>query len=166
LNQVILKFQTNFDSEPVSSRNRRSTYSCCLNQKRQEEKVKQENTELYLRRIAIYSFLFIQILLTGCDDTENPVSSNNDQKHSHGIEARLLISDPDNYKLTFVDIESDSVASLTTMSSHASIYASSSGRYGFVVESSADKVHVFDGGIYVEDHGDHLHPYKNDAKML
>ncbi|HBR99187.1 MAG TPA: hypothetical protein DD979_17685 [Gammaproteobacteria bacterium] len=47
----------------------------------------------------------------------------------------------------------------------ARIYASPDKRYAVVVQRDDNQVSFVDSGVYVEDHGDHMHEYANDPAM-
>ena len=71
---------------------------------------------------------------------------------------RLLIGDGEAGKLSVIDLETGEVEQdLFDLGSRAGrIYATESGRYAIAVSSDANTAHVFDGGIYLEPHGDHF----------
>jgi len=48
----------------------------------------------------------------------------------------------------------------------AAVYASPQGRYALVFQRLQDQIQFIDGGIWQEDHGDHLHDYRQASKAL
>ncbi|MCP5518779.1 MAG: TIGR03769 domain-containing protein [Verrucomicrobiales bacterium] len=87
---------------------------------------------------------------------------------TEGFLGRLLVADAEEAHLSVIDLETGAVHQdefeLTARAS--SLRASPSGRFGFTVETDGDLVQIFDGGIYVEDHGDHLHAYEKPLSKL
>ena len=73
------------------------------------------------------------------------------------LEGRLLIGDGEGSGLSVIDLESGAVhQNEFDLGSRAGrIYPTGSGRFAIAVSSDANAVHVFDGGIYLEEHGDH-----------
>ncbi len=90
--------------------------------------------------------------------------------HGHGEEAmegeghegeamgRLLVGDGETGALSVIDLESGEVHQdeFDLGSRAGRIYPSGSGRYAIAVSSDANTAHIFDGGIYLEEHGDHF----------
>ena len=84
--------------------------------------------------------------------------------HDHGSEesaeahGRLLIGDGEGSSLSIIDLESGEVhqGEFDLGSRAGRIYPTASGRYAIAVSSDANNVHIFDGGIYLEEHGDHF----------
>ena len=121
-----------------------------------------------LRKTSLFSVLVIAALLGGCGGSDTniverdpiPVDDGHDD-HDHDDEVhqgRLLVSLKDEAKVQLIDINEKELLEEYTLSAAASaLYASPTYRYGFVVQRTADKVNVIDGGVYQEDHGDHLH---------
>jgi hypothetical protein len=48
----------------------------------------------------------------------------------------------------------------------SALYASPQGRYAVAVQRMQDQVQFVDGGVWQEDHGDHLHDYKQAARPI
>lgn len=71
---------------------------------------------------------------------------------------RLLIGDGETGMMSVIDLEHGDVEqNAFDMGSRAGrIYATGSGRFAIAVASDANSVHVFDGGVYLEEHGDHF----------
>lgn len=71
---------------------------------------------------------------------------------------RLLIGDGETGMMSIIDLEHGDVdQNAFDMGSPAGrIYPTGSGRFAIAVASDANAVHVFDGGVYLEEHGDHF----------
>ena len=71
-------------------------------------------------------------------------------------------------KLSVIDLEMGDVEQdrFDLGSQAGRIYATKSGRYATVVSSDANTAHVFDGGIYMEAHGDHFDLVEEDVRKL
>ena len=82
----------------------------------------------------------------------------------HGKEeiiGRLLVADGEAGKLSVVDLESGEVDSgiFEIAAPNANVYSSPTHRYGIVLargpEDGDDRIHIFDGGVFLVPHGDH-----------
>lgn len=122
------------------------------------------------------TLLFITAFISGCGGSDTkiverePIPIEDDHDHDHGEEVslgRLLISTKDQAKVSVIDINEKTVLHEVTVSeAPAALYASPNYRYGFVVQRTADRVDVIDGGLWQEDHGDHLHDYEEDPVQM
>ncbi|MDE2861654.1 MAG: metal ABC transporter substrate-binding protein [Chloroflexota bacterium] len=81
---------------------------------------------------------------------------------------RLLIGDGELGNLSVIDLETGDVDQdhFDLGSRAGRIYATKSGRYAIAVSSDANTAHVFDGGIYMEPHGDHFDLVEGDVRKL
>ena len=81
---------------------------------------------------------------------------------------RLLIGDADTGALSVIDLgHGDVEQDAFDMGSRAGrIYATKNGRFAIAVATDANNVHVFDGGIYMEEHGDHFDLINNPVQRL
>lgn len=95
--------------------------------------------------------------------------------HGHGAEegeaeahGRLLIGDGETGALSVIDLESGAVHQdeFDLGSRAGRIYPTGSGRFAIAVSSDANAVHIFDGGIYLEEHGDHFDLVESDVHKL
>ena len=73
------------------------------------------------------------------------------------LEGRLLVGDGETGALSVIDLESGAVQqdAFDLGARAGRIYPTASGRFAIAVSSDANNVNVFDGGIYLEEHGDH-----------
>eukprot|EP00236_Picocystis_salinarum_P005150 CAMPEP_0113925102 /NCGR_PEP_ID=MMETSP1159-20121227/3022_1 /TAXON_ID=88271 /ORGANISM="Picocystis salinarum" /LENGTH=435 /DNA_ID=CAMNT_0000925365 /DNA_START=349 /DNA_END=1652 /DNA_ORIENTATION=- /assembly_acc=CAM_ASM_000767 len=73
---------------------------------------------------------------------------------------RLLVADSESGKIRVHDLaDGEHVADLE-VDGPARVYALSAGRYAFAVQTTSNSSHAIDGGVWIEDHGDHMHPYE------
>lgn len=120
----------------------------------------------YLRRSTnVLLFTSVTILLAACS------SDNTDTEAHHDAESdslgRLALTESATGNLAIFDIKEQSVIDTFTLpgSSSASVYASPDKRYAVVVQRDDSVVSFVDSGLYVEDHGDHMHEYANSPAM-
>ena len=81
------------------------------------------------------------------------------------LTGRLLIADGELPALSVLDLTTEQLEewSLPVAAPAARLYTSPSGRFAFAVvrgpgddAANDDRVHIFDGGVYLEEHGDHF----------
>lgn len=79
---------------------------------------------------------------------------------------RLAVADQNSNVLRVIDLDSNqSAGSFTLANPPSALHASPGGRYVVAVQRTHNRVQFVDGGVWQEDHGDHLHDYKNPARM-
>ncbi len=88
-----------------------------------------------------------------------------DHEDEHGSVSaigRLLITDAESAQLSVIDLSSGEISSgvFEVAAPGARVYPSPSHRYGIVLargpEDDDDRVHLFDGGVFEVEHGDHF----------
>lgn len=81
---------------------------------------------------------------------------------------RLLIGDRNARTVQLFDLEEETTLATYSIapSVEFELYRSPTGRYGLVTQPDQNKVTVVDGGAWVEDHGDHLHPYTKMPTLM
>ena len=88
----------------------------------------------------------------------------------HGVElaGRLLIGDGETGALSVIDLETGHVhQNEFDLGSRAGrIYPTNSGRFAIAVSSDANAVNIVDGGVYLEEHGDHFDLIERDVSLL
>ena len=97
-----------------------------------------------------------------------------DEHEEHGegdveeVIGRLLIGDGESGMMSVIDLEHGDVEqdAFDLGSRAGRIYATKSGRFAIAVSSDANTAHVFDGGIYLEAHGDHFDQVEDDVERL
>ncbi len=100
---------------------------------------------------------------TGAHHDEHDDHDDHMDEMGHGdLTGRLLVADGVEAHLSVIDLSTDDVDSgiFDIAGPNARIYPSLNHRYGFVLargpESGDDRIHIFDGGVYLEEHGDHF----------
>lgn len=96
-----------------------------------------------------------------------------EEEHDHEEEVRidtagrLATIEPGTTTLRIHDLDSGSVeASHVMQGVPSAVYASPQGRYAVVPQRTQDRVQFVDGGVWQEDHGDHLHDYKQASRAM
>ena len=92
-------------------------------------------------------------------------------EHGEGAEdlvGRLLIGDGETGMMSVIDLEHGDVEqdAFDLGSRAGRIYGTKSGRFAIAVSSDANTAHVFDGGIYLEAHGDHFDQVEGPVERL
>ena len=89
-------------------------------------------------------------------------------EHGEEVLGRLLIGDGETGMMSVIDLEHGDVEqdAFDLGSRAGRIYATKSGRFAIAVSSDANTAHVFDGGMYLEAHGDHFDLVEDDVERL
>ena len=90
------------------------------------------------------------------------------EEGAEDLVGRLLIGDGETGMMSVIDLEHGDVEqdAFDLGSRAGRIYATKSGRFAIAVSSDANTAHVFDGGIYLEAHGDHFDLVEDDVERL
>lgn len=113
--------------------------------------------------------LLAALLVAACG---GGVPQEDDHDHDHrdvfiDTAGRLALAEFAAATLRILDLDSGTIEASYTMDNPPSaVYASPGGRYAVVVQRTQDRVQFVDGGIWQEDHGDHLHDYKQASRLL
>ncbi len=78
---------------------------------------------------------------------------------------RLLVSDFETIPSKLIDIDSGKVIARYEVSAPTFPYTSPTGRFGIKIQTNANLITAIDSGILLEDHGDHMHPYKREPQL-
>lgn len=116
------------------------------------------------RRRLLAAALSATLLLVACGGGGS--SDDHDDDHHVDTLGRLVIADGST-TVRVLDLDGGTVVQNFTLD-HApsALYASPGQRYALAVQRTQDQVQVIDGGIYQEDHGDHLHDYKRNPALV
>ncbi len=98
------------------------------------------------------------------DPIEAEETGAHDEEEEEHVAAtgRLIITDREQAALSVLDLTTEGLAELRipVAAAGASVYSSPSGRFAFVTargpDDGDDRVHVFDGGVYLEEHEGHM----------
>ena len=118
------------------------------------------------RRAALAIPVLLAALLTACGGG----GGDDDHDHENTVidpAGRLAVADAGSATLRLHDLDAAAAAptTFTLAASPSALYASPGGRYAVAVQRTQDRVQFVDGGIWQEDHGDHLHDYKQAAAL-
>ena len=74
------------------------------------------------------------------------------------LQGRLLIGDGETGAMSLIDLEHGEVSQgqFDLGSRAGRIYSTKNGRFAIAVSSDADTAHLFDGGVFLDSHGDHF----------
>lgn len=90
------------------------------------------------------------------------------EEHEGELAGRLLVGDGETGALSVIDLETGQVHQnefdLGTRAGR--IYPTKSGRFAVAVSSDANAVNIVDGGMYLEEHGDHFDMVERDVSLL
>ena len=95
-------------------------------------------------------------------DTHDDHGDEADDDHDEMAVGRLLVADAVEAHLSVIDLSTDAVDSgiFEVAAPRATVYRSPTHRYGIVLargpEDDDDRIHVFDGGTFLVEHGDHF----------
>ena len=124
----------------------------------------------------LLALAFTTLLLSACGGSDTTIiekdpividdDHDDDHDHDHESAGRLLVSDKDSAQVSVIDLTEKTVLDqFVTTAIPSAIYASPGKRYGVVIQRTDDRVDTIDGGLWQEDHGDHMHGY-NAAPMF
>ena len=115
-------------------------------------------------------------LLSGCGDSttsiveKDPIAvddgDGHDDDHDHGdgdisTAGRLVISAKDSNLVSVYELTDGSLLDTCAVADIPSALAASPAkRYALAVQRTTDRIEFIDGGLFQEDHVDHLHPYQ------
>lgn len=122
-------------------------------------------------KLSLVALLIGASLLSACGDSttniveKDPIADDgDDHDHDHGdisAAGRLVISAKDSNLISVYELEDGSLLDTFAVADTPSALAASAGkRYALVVQRTTDRVEFVDGGLFQEDHVDHLHDYQ------
>ena len=102
------------------------------------------------------------------DDHMDEGDDEHGDEHGEMPTGRLLIGDGEEGNISVIDLETGEVEQdhFDLGSRAGRIYSTTSGRHAIAVSSDANTAHLFDGGIFMEPHGDHFDLVESDTRKL
>lgn len=114
-----------------------------------------------VRLAAVLAFSFSLVACGGGNTDEA-----HDDTHVEST-GRLALIEDGAANVRFYDLdEARVIASFALANPPSAVYASPDRRYAVLPQRSADRVQFADGGLWQEDHGDHLHDYQAAPALL
>ncbi|MEO3864380.1 5-methyltetrahydrofolate--homocysteine methyltransferase [Rheinheimera fenheensis] len=123
-------------------------------------------------KLSLVALLVASSLLSACGDSttniveKEPIAGDDGDDHDHDHDevssvGRLVISAKDSNLVSVYEMEDGSLLDSFAVADTPSALAASAGkRYALVVQRTTDRVEFVDGGLFQEDHVDHLHDYQ------
>lgn len=117
-------------------------------------------------RILTSSLLLASVTLSACSDNDLLPAADHDHDHVE-TSGRLVIAQSGSPTAHVLDLDEQTLIAAFTLDFPASAVSPSPDRRYAVLTQRADNLTQFiDGGIWQEDHGDHLHDYIEDPLLL
>ncbi|MBB4843702.1 hypothetical protein HNP55_002225 [Paucibacter oligotrophus] len=112
--------------------------------------------------------LALLALLSACGGGSNKQDEHGAEGHSINTAGRLAVAEKGAALLRIHDLDSATLeaSSFTLDDAPSALYTSPGGRYVLAAQRNKDQLQFIDGGVWQENHGDHLHDYKQAAKAL
>ncbi|HEY7773977.1 MAG TPA: 5-methyltetrahydrofolate--homocysteine methyltransferase [Marinagarivorans sp.] len=135
---------------------------------------------MFAKKSLIWSVCAMSSLaLVGCGDAKSTVvekgvieaEDDHDHDHDHGHEAsahgRLLVLNGDTPEASVYSLEDNSLLDSFALDvAPSAVYASGGYRYGILVDRAGNALNFIDGGLWQEDHVEHLHDYEEAPALL
>lgn len=115
---------------------------------------------------------FVELFEEHHDDHGDEHADEHADEHGHEemttLLGKLLIGDGETGAMSIIELDHDHVEqNAFDMGSRAGrIYATRSGRFAIAVASDANKVHIIDGGTYLEPHEGHFDLVNGEAELM
>lgn len=123
-----------------------------------------------LARLSALSLASAALLLAGCGGGSGQADDHDDDHHTpERIDSagRLAVLEKDSASVRIWDLDEGRLAQAFTLDhAPAAVYASPGGRYAVALQRTQDQAQFIDGGLWQEDHGDHLHDYRQAPSLL
>lgn len=98
---------------------------------------------------------------------EHEHEDGHDDKYHIETQGRLAIAHAADNRISFINLDDGkSLGSLTASKTPSALHASPDKRFALAFSRNEHRVDIFDGGLYQEDHGDHLHDYAKAPNLL
>ncbi len=119
------------------------------------------NKPPFVKRRWLLASVAAAALLSACGGGVEEEQEHEHENISIDTAGRLAVTEQGATTLRIHDLDSGTVeASHVMQASPSAVYASPGGRYAVVVQATPGRIQFVDGGIWQEDHGDHLHDYR------
>lgn len=127
--------------------------------------VKQSMSKPKLSMVAI---MISSLLLSACGGDDKAETSPEDDNHETvSTVGRLAISTKEANQVSVFELSDYSLLETFSLThTPSALAASPSLRFALAVQRSSDKVEFIDGGLYQEDHVDHLHDYQRAPALV
>eukprot|EP00963_Diacronema_lutheri_P007248 scaffold633_cov321-Pavlova_lutheri.AAC.26 len=79
---------------------------------------------------------------------------------------RLLLADSESGSIRVLNLEDGDEVETLELSGPARLYTVGDGRYAFAVQREQNVTNAIDGGLWIDDHGDHFHAYMRDPVVF
>ena len=128
-------------------------------------------------KLSLVALLVASSLLSGCGDSttniveKDPIAVDDDHDHDHDHDevssvGRLVISAKDSNLVSVYELQDGSLLdTFAVADTPSALAASPAKRYALAVQRTTDRVEFIDGGLFQEDHVDHLHDYQQAPKL-
>lgn len=114
--------------------------------------------------------LLASFLLAACGGgSDGPAGEDKgDQPVSIATAGRLAVAESGSATVRLLDLDSAGLtaSAFTLDEAPSALYTSAGGRYVMAPQRLRDQVQFIDGGVWQEDHGDHLHDYRQAARAV
>ena len=120
------------------------------------------------KKLALLPILLAVASLSACKDSSNNTSGDEHQSgHTETGVGRLVISSADNAEVAVMDLhDAIELERISLTNAASAVYTSPQKRFALIAQRDQGLVQIIDGGLYEEDHGDHMHPYEKDPSLL
>lgn len=119
-------------------------------------------------KLSIVAIVISSLLLSACGGSDNKTETPpEDDKDAVSTVGRLAISTKDANQVSLFELSDYSLLETFSLThTPSALAASPSLRFALAVQRSSDKVEFIDGGLYQEDHVDHLHDYQRAPALV
>jgi len=122
------------------------------------------NPLLQRARAARWAAAFATVVLAACSSGGG---DDHDDNFTIDTAGRLAIAEQNSAVLRIHDLDTQAIEATRTLENAPSaLYKSPGSRYVVAVQRTQDLVQFVDGGVYTEDHGDHLHDYRRASRVM
>ncbi|BDF96195.1 hypothetical protein KAN5_30330 [Pseudoalteromonas sp. KAN5] len=127
---------------------------------------------MYLPNLKTSLLASMIAILCACNSEIDDIANKNDEQTDHHDHSevtstgRLAISHADTANVSIFDTDDNALLEMfNTANIVSGLYASPTNRFAVLIQRADNYVEFIDGGLYREDHGDHLHDYKQAPSL-